>query len=398
MKTMTDWYFLREGFYSFDIKPETEPGLLFGQRERRERDHLRDEIEGSCYARAGYKAAVFGDYGRGKTHLCLNLRFVVQQDDLPVIPIYVKCSAFTAKEPFSTLFGQFIQQMNVADLRRVTTAYLEKVAEGKAVPLRSIIHSEDVAVAIESGLPLPNEDIVRNTMRWLSGEKVELIVLSGKIKDRITDSREFGAVMRGISHMYREVDGKVPLFLLDEAERLENITQNDAFYMWLAAMRELTEIPSMGLMLFIGAKTRNQLPNILLSEEVSRRIGTSNYVDFQNPGREDLRGFLTEMLSTLVKKGPVPDLHKPALSSAALTEEIPAELIEITGGDAERLRCFPFEPDAFEEFVEQLASADLSSKPSEAIDRLNKAAQRAMRKDQRTIDLEIVEAIGQEGF
>src|SRR5436190_8117244 len=94
MKTMTDWFFLREGFYSFDITPETEPGLLFGSRERRNRDHLRDEIEGACYARAGYKAVVFGDYGRGKTHLCLNLRFLVEREALPVVPVYVKCSAY----------------------------------------------------------------------------------------------------------------------------------------------------------------------------------------------------------------------------------------------------------------------------------------------------------------
>lgn len=398
MKTMSDWFFLREGFHSFAISPETEPGLLFGTRERRERDHLRDEIEGACYGRAGYKATVFGDYGRGKTQLCLNLRFVVEREELPVVPVYVKCSAYMAKEPFSTLIGQLVQQMSLGDLRRVAIGYQAKVAAGEAAPLASLLHSEDVAIAIEQGLTLPNDAVVRETIRWLSGEKVALVAVSDRIKEKLVDSREFGAVMRAIAHMYREVDGKIPLFLLDEAERLENITQVDAFRMWLAAFRELTEIPALGLMMFVGAKTRNQLPTILLSEEITRRVGASNYVEFQNPGREALRDFLLEMLETLIYKGEVPELHRPALAEEALGAGVPEELAEITGGDEERLRCFPFEPDAFDEFVEQLASADLSSKPSEAIDRLNKAAQRAMRHDRRTIDLEIVEAIGQEGF
>jgi len=91
MKTMDSWFFLRPGFASFKITPETHPGLLFGNREQKKRDYLIGEIEGACYGRAGYKAVVFGDYGRGKTHLSLNLKFKSAHDGLGVVPIYLKC-------------------------------------------------------------------------------------------------------------------------------------------------------------------------------------------------------------------------------------------------------------------------------------------------------------------
>ena len=398
IKSMDNWFFLRPGFASFKITPETQPGLLFGNREQKKRDYLIGEIEGACYGRAGYKAVVFGDYGRGKTHLSLNLKFKSAHDGLGVVPIYLKCSAYTAKEPFSTLFGQFLRELNLVDVRRVTTEYFKMVADGKARPIREIVHLEDVAVAIENGLQLPNDNVVRDTMRWLGGERVTMTLVAAQLKDRLTDSREFGAVMRGLTHMYREVDGKVLLYFLDEAERLENITHIDTYAAWTAAFRELTEIEGLGLIMFIGALTRNALPTILLSDEIMRRVGVANYVEFQNPGRDDIRDFLVELLGTLVRKGPVPEVHRPAMSAEALSEVIPEGLTQATGGDEDRLRFYPFEPDAFEDFVEQIAAGDMSSKPSEALIRLTKAATTAMRKDKKTIDSKIVDDIGQEGF
>lgn len=398
MKTMDNWFFLRPGFATFKITPETQPGLLFGTREQKKRDYLIGEIEGACYGRAGYKAVVFGDYGRGKTHLSLNLKFKSTHDGLEVVPIYLKCSAYTAKEPFSTLFGQFLRELNLNDVRRVATEYFKLVADGKARPIREIVHLEEIALAIEAGLQLPNDNVVRDTMRWLGGEKVNMTLVASQLKERLNDSREFGAVMRGLTHMYREVDGKVLLYFLDEAERLENITHIDTYAAWTAAFRELTEIEGLGLIMFIGALTRNALPTILLSDEIMRRVGVANYVEFQNPGRDDIRDFLIELLGTLVQKGPVPDVHQPAMSPEALSENVPEGLTEVTGGDEDRLRFYPFEPDAFDNFVEQIAAGDMSSKPSEALIRLTKAATTAMRKDKKTIDSKIVDDIGQEGF
>jgi hypothetical protein len=395
---MENWFFLRPGFPSFQIRPETNPGLLFGSREQRKRDYLIGEIEGACYGRAGYKAVVFGDYGRGKTHLSLNLKFKCEHDALGVVPIYLKCSAYTAKEPFATLFGQFLRELSWNDVRRVAIEYFKLVAAGTARPIREIVHIEDIAVVIENGLTLPNDDVVRDAMKWLGGDRVNMKLVSGQLKERLTDSSEFGAVMRGLTHMYREVDGKVLLYFLDEAERLENVTHIDTFAAWTAAFRELTEIEGLGLIMFIGALTRNALPTILLSDEIMRRVGVANYVEFQNPGRDDIRDFLIELLETLVRKGEVPELHRAAMSADALTSEVPDELTTITGGDADRLRYFPFEPEAFDDFVEQIAAGDMSSKPSEALIRLTKAAQTAMRQDKRTIDESIVDAIGQEGF
>lgn len=398
-KTMSSWFFMRPGFSTFRVEPEKHPQFLFGSRERRQRDYLLGEIEGAGYGKDGYKAVIYGDYGRGKTHMCHNLEYEMKRGDMAVCPVYIKCSAYTSKEPFQSLFREMVTRHRTEDVKRIATEYVRMMKEGTVQPIRDIVQSEDIAFVITHGLTAVNDDAVRNCMRWLGGEpKVPMQLISTSLKPQLTDSRDFGAVMRGIAHMFSVVDGKVILYFIDEAERFENVTNVDTFASWLASLRELTEVPGVGLLFFVGALTRNNLPTLLVQPEIMRRVGVANYVEFQNPSREELRDFLHEMLTTFVRKGAVPAQYSAVVSDEARDPAVPDELNQLTGGDTGRLEAYPFEPDAFDEFVEQAAAGHMSGKPSEVLIRLLKATQRAMRKDQHTIDSAIVEEINSEGL
>ena len=75
-------------------------------------------------------------------------------------------------------------------------------------------------MVMRRGLTAADHDVVRNSMRWLGGEaKVPMGLVSQALKPQLTDSREFGAVMRGFAQMFVTVDKKVPLFLIDELGR-----------------------------------------------------------------------------------------------------------------------------------------------------------------------------------
>jgi hypothetical protein len=204
--------------------------------------------------------------------------------------------------------------------------------------------------------------------------------------------------MRGLVHMFAAVDQKVLLYFIDEAERFEMITNADTFAVWLVSLRELTEIAGLGLMFFVGAVSRNNLPTLLLQEEIMRRIGVVNYVEFLNPSRDELRAFLMELFSTCIRKGEVPEPHRSVAPPETLDATIPEALAAITGAEADRLEAFPFEKEALDEFVGELAAAQSANKPSEVLKRLLKAAQRAIRSDRRTIDRQIVAEIGGEGL
>jgi hypothetical protein len=398
-KQMDKWFFMRPGFTRFRLEPDTDPQYLFGASDRRRRDSLLESLQEACFSKDGHKAAIYGDYGRGKTHQCKNIIYEIKRQNLPIKPVYIKCGAYGSKEPFHKLFGELVLHHRTDELQQVASKYHLMVQQGHALPLLEVVHSEEVSRVLSRGLTAPEPDEVRNSMRWLGGEaKVEMGLISRSLPPQLKESQEFGAVMRGLAHMYQVVEGKVLLYLIDEAERFQNITQTDAFFSWAASIRELTEITGVGLIFLIGAKSRNDLPIIFIQDEIVRRIGATNYVELMNPGREDLKEFVVELLQTVIRKGEVPKAHRDVVDKAALDSTVPDELRVLTGNDPERLRAYPFEVDALSEFIEQVTTGDLASKPSEVLIRLQKAAQRAMRLDERTIDAKLVSDINAEGF
>ena len=398
-KRMADWFFMRPGFDTFLLEPERHARYVFGQRDREQRDHLLESLEEAGYSHDGYKAAVFGDYGRGKTHQCHNLIYEIQQRQLHFVPVYVKCGAFKKKEPFNSFFREILFRHPVEQVQKVATEYQKRVADGQEQPLSTIVHSEDIANVIANGLTAPNPAAVRTSMRWLAGEpKIDLTMLGGSLKPQLLDSTDFGDVMRGLSHMFISILGRVPLYVVDEAERFQNVTDTDAYYVWLASLRELTELHGIAMVFMIGAKTRDELPVVFVQPEIMRRIGVANYLEFMNPGRDDLREFLLEQLQTTIRKGAIPDSQRGSMEPDALNGPVPTELTTLTQNDPTRLETYPFEPDAFEAFVSQIAEGEMSNKPSEAQKRLQKAAQRAMRLNLRTITTEMVAELVPETF
>ncbi len=398
-KRMADWFFMRPGFDTFLLEPERHARYVFGSGDREQRDHLLESLEEAGYSHDGYKAAVIGDYGRGKTHQCHNLIHEIRRRGLRFVPVYVKCGAFKKKEPFNSFFKEMVFRHSIEQIQQVATEYQRRVMAGQEQPLTTTVHSDDIANVMANGLTAPNPAAVKLSMRWLAGEpKIDLTMLGGSLKPQLVDNTDFGDVMRGLSHMFITVLDRVPLYVIDEADRFQNITDTDAYYVWLASLRELTELHGVAMIFMIGAVNRDELPVIFTQPEIIRRIGVANYLEFMNPGHDHLRTFLLEQLRTTIRKGPVPDSQRASVEPEALDESVPPELCALTANDSTRLDTYPFEPDAFDAFVAQVAGGERSNKPSEAQKRLQKAAQRAMRLDSKTITTQIVSDLTPDTF
>jgi hypothetical protein len=398
-KTVDKWFFMRPGFTTFRLEPEKHRQFMFGHRDRKLRDLLLGSIEESCFSKEGHKAAVYGDYGRGKTHQCHNIIFEIDRRKLPLVPVYIKCPAWKSKEPFPSLFREMIIRHKSDELRRIATEYEKLVQSGNAPKLEQVIEFEDIAEVMSKGLTVVNLEEVKKAMRWLGGEtKVEMVTVKPTLQPQLSDSREFGAVLRGIAHMYATVDKEVLIYFVDEAERFQNVTNTDAYYSWLASLRELTEILGVALVFQIGAKTRNELPTIFVQEEIVRRIGQSNYLEMNNPGQTELKDFIDELSRTMIRKGEVPDVHRQVMDPQAVSSDIPPELYAIVDEDPAKLAAYPFEPDALETFVNDLSAGGYANKPSEVLVRLQKYALRAMRHDSRLITDNVVQEVNAEGF
>ena len=136
--------------------------------------------------------------------------------------------------------------------------------------------------------------------------------------------------------MLKIVQDKVPVYLIDEAQRLQSVSNVDTFAIWDAALRELTELTKVGMLFFV-AHLREMNCHYYCSMKSRRRIGVVNYVEFQNPGRDQLRDFLLELFATSIQKGKVPTELRGTLNESALSSIVPDELLAITASDPEGL-------------------------------------------------------------
>lgn len=402
MMAFPDWFFMRKGFDTFRLEPNKHRQLLFGPHDRALRDQLLASLEQAAYALEGHKSVVYGDFGRGKTHQSKNIIWEIRRRRLPLHAVYVKCTEYKSKEPFSSFFKEVILTLRSEDVQSMAEEYARRLRHG-ATPMRDVTESEDIGVVFERGLSAPNLELVRRCMRWLGGEdKIDVGTIGPALPARLNVSKEFGAVMRGFVHLFREVgvgNAKVPVFLVDEAERFGLVTHIDSYWTWLAALRELTEINGVGLVFFVGVKTQDEIPAQLIVDEIRTRIGVINYIELFNLDRGALRDFLLELLATLIRKGPVPAEHRDALVDLGvdLSSESPSpELLEIVSRDGATVDTFPFTEEALDAFVQSCAQAELANKPREVLIRLQKAATKAMGRGQRLIDLGIVEEIVRE--
>ena len=174
-KSMDTWFFMRQGFDTFQLEPDRHRQFLLGHRERQQRDIILNDIENAVYAMDGHKAVVFGDYGRGKTHMCHNLVFELERHGDAVLPLYVKCSSYGSKEPFFSLFKELVARSTTTRMNEVAIEYVRRVQRNEAQKLEEIVQSEDIALVMAKGLTAVEQDVVRNSMRWLGGEpKVDM--------------------------------------------------------------------------------------------------------------------------------------------------------------------------------------------------------------------------------
>ena len=401
MNTIDKHFHMRDGFTTFSLEPEKHSNLLFGERDREHRDNVLDGVHEGVLGGEGYKAVNYGDYGRGKTHQCYNLMHEISRRELPVKPIYVRCWEYKAKEPFHKLFGEMLSAIGTAEIQRAAVEYERKVQSGDATAWEGVLGSPEVATVFRT-LSTPNPEVVRLAIRWLGGEPKLDTVQRGQIQAPsgldIEVSRDFAMVLRGFAHLFATVDGEVLLYLIDESERLGQITHTDTYWSWTGSLRALTEIVGAGLIFFVGAKTRDDIPVMLTWDEVATRIGVTNYFDLSNPGYDSLMAWTTELLQTFVQKGPLPPAMVEALPHLAGDDSVASGIASVTAGDEGALAAYPFTAEALEILVDRCASDDLANKPREVLKRIQRAATRAARLDQELITKEVLEATTGDGI
>ncbi len=396
-----DNFFLRDGFESFRVDPDANPELLLGERDRALRDQLLDAIEENRSMGEGYKAVIYGDYGRGKTQQSRNLIYHCgpKGRSLAVQPIYIKCIEYGPKEPFASFFSEFLDGIGAQRLGALAVEYKRLVNDGGAPDFSELTDDHDIHTPFDA-LVSPNSSVVRLAVRWLGGQKLkasEVPQIGDALGEPPHTSRDFSTVLAIIARMFRVIRGAVPLFFVDEAERIGRVTHIDTYIGWQAALRAISELPDIGIVFFVGGKTFEDIPDLLTWDEVRTRIGAANYRDILNPGPDDRRQWLEEVFEVLCQKGKLSPPLSSLVSRHAADQDLPAGLQALVGSDPDALRSYPFTPEALDAFIAE-TDTDQGNKPRYMLKRLQHAAGRALTLGKNIIDRDVLDATRGEGF
>lgn len=378
-KRMSEWFYLKDEFTSFIIDAQKHARHLCGVEDRRLRDDLVLSLKECAYAQRGHHAIIWGNAGRGKTHLAHHLA-LASVDNPAIEPVYVDCPPLpSAKAPLHMFFATLLKSIPWTTVKRFVRAYSEKSEKDPSLEQRvkQVLNGDSsIYTAIVDRLGSGMERSIRNTLGWLGGESSAEMKATYETAEQITDEGQLARNVGALGEILLIAEDKNLIFLVDEAERLQTITSGERYWIWLSAIRELFRRPPIGLILFIIGRNRDDIPQILWEEEISSVIGNPNIHESANFAQPSAASFLTEMLDTVVQRKP----PHPAVE----------EILRVAN---ESIDTYPFTRSAFDDFIAHHSIGTTTNIPRAIIGSLERCARRAMTLDKNLIDRDVLRQV-----
>jgi len=367
---------LKEGRKNFQINvrsSQKDRHVYFGRRK------LNEEL--TKYIRQRYsmgmppKKYIYGLFGAGKTHTLYNIKYQLEESPEASSQGYkVRCfmveGEFRKKTGFEYLHEQILESIGLDDVKILVQRFLQNHAtENLPQMLCNRFGNSNVAKALHNlGLGAQNVTL----WKWLCAGKLassELTTLG--LTKNLNTAEEMTSLIVGLSKMFTEENIHC-LFLLDELEGLQNVTDDDAQRSFHDAFRKLAsdENDCGGFIISLHAGKEEDIPFFIYETDITNRIGKDNIHDLQYLQEEaDVEKFLEDLLSLII------DPNKKSES-------------EGRGNIPKGLQWYPFADDAKDQFVDLAVRAPTASLPRNIIKAVNECAIQTVTRDSRIIELE----------
>ncbi len=335
MDTMADWYGLVDGKHDFSIENDTNADLLFAR-------HDLDKQLSSILRRAFRtqnppKLVLYGDWGVGKTHTLRHVEYVIKNTpEYPASTVFVELPDITAKSSFQVAHAALLDALGFDIAKTWMSQYQVKFQSAAFDRIQDQTQSGDIAKAF-STLPMYGE-AARTAWDWLRG----LPLSAGEARSvglapSLEQSLHFVNVLRMFGALSREIDDKMLVLMLDEATKLQNVTQGDAINHWLNAFKVLSDqqTKEVGVIVSLSFRDPDEMPDPLQDQQVRSRFGESNYIMLVNLDEDATRDFVESLLKAWIEPS----------KAAALAKTYASET------DGEDLGSYPFTLPALGTFV-----------------------------------------------
>jgi len=377
---LNEKFCLKNGRNNFSINfrtNEEDRAAYFGNKKLNEK--LIRDIRKRYLMGSQPKKYIWGQYGAGKTHTLYNIKYQLEESsEAKNISDYtVKCcfidTEFKEKTSYDYLHAQMMEAITLEKITEIIQEYLNNHAgpnlENK---LRNDFGDANIARAIRA-LGYVGEPIT--LWKWLCGRSISNSELNSYNLTKNMDTvAEMHRVLVGIMRLFKE-KGINYLFLLDEMEGLQNVTNQDCRESFHDSFRRLADDENdvIGFILSTHATNEEGLPNFISRPDIITRLNRANIHSLDYLAQEeDVQKFIKDLFNLVI-------------------DEEKLKLKEKNGDVQSGLEYYPFTDEALEEFINLAMGAPTASLPRNFINAINEGAVQATQRDSNVIDTDDLE-------
>jgi hypothetical protein len=348
---------------TFSIDPWSDSNVHFGSAQLSEQITLKLETDFNSPGGAP-KFFVFGSFGSGKTHTLAHISHILQlgdrfKDTYPTEPIYLDVAPLSAKETWVRIHSRILDAIGVDRIKKAAEIF----ADSFLGPDKVDGFHDEIATFGDEALRVSQSNVFRNLLygggqaslswNWMKGQQVtnDQSQTLGTQKS-LSEPQEFVNCLLNVGSLYSKATGKKLVYLIDEAESFDAVTNPDSKAELQHSIRLLLEPHNdvSGLILGITAEGgQEDIGEFFQRDDIQRRVGyDSGLID----------------LNALVSLQPDAEQFVRQVIEHLVDSEKVAELAETEDIDSPDL--FPFTEDGISAIAEQ-ASTDIEKALPSAI-------------------------------
>jgi hypothetical protein len=310
---MQSWFGLKAEHQDFSIETDADAKQFFARHELDE--ELMARLRRSFRTGNPPKLVLYGDWGWGKTHTMRHMEYkIATSEDFPAIVVFVELPDITSKSTFQVAHSALLDALGFNRAKQWVLLYQTRHPENAQDLIREFTQSGDIATAFANMLAFGEGS--RIAWDWLRGISLNAADarLAG-LPPGLSQSNQFVRVLQMFGRLALEVEEKVLVFMLDEAAKLDFVSNPDAVNHWLNAFKLLADQQTKEVGFIISGSWVDQsdmaLP--LQDRQVVTRFGEPNYVTLHPLDETDTKTFVISLLQEWID----PTKRKEILAASA---------------------------------------------------------------------------------
>lgn len=381
MRTLGSWFHLRDGRRSFKPDPLLDKQAMFCHQDVQ--GEIQFAIEKAVSTGETAKMLLWGDWGVGKTHILRHLEYWLstRSADFPSRVVFVEIGDIAKSSRFGVVHKDLLDGIGLDTTIRLAFEYLRRgrdlITDLEALGIPAAIRQafQKFFVAMPGQAP---PDIAVSAWNYLRGLDIGRVGTSLGLQSQIQDSKEYYYVLMALGYLVREVENRQLLFLVDEASKLEavsDVLEVERHWVNVNKMIFDQENKYFGFVYTVSGKA-DELPGALFEPQIQNRLGKRVY-ELKTLGPDDVSQFLASLRDSFVDR-------------AALEGE-PGQATRSAQGFS--WDVYPFTRRALDRFVDFFLRAQENSKPRDIVQRLDDAAFYALKGDSRLITEGVLDSL-----